>query len=142
MLYKSTKLFSGYSACFRQWKADSHCKYLHGYSLEFKATFQGRLDHRNWVVDFGCFKQNGIKKRLSEMFDHTTIVAKDDPNIEYFQRLDEDGIIQLRVIDDVGCEKFAEYVFNILKELDTLRARVISVECIENKSNSAIFGND
>ena len=29
----------GLSAAFRQWKADSHCKYIHGYALEFEFEF-------------------------------------------------------------------------------------------------------
>jgi hypothetical protein len=36
--FKSTKLFDGYSTCFRQWRAeDTHCKYfmVMQYHLEF-----------------------------------------------------------------------------------------------------------
>ena len=35
--FKSTKTYKsnkGFSCTFRQFKATSHCKYLHGYSLE------------------------------------------------------------------------------------------------------------
>ena len=57
-MYKSTKLFDGFSCCFRQWKAETtHCKYLHGYGVSFRVTFDGRLDHRNWVWDFGGMKR-------------------------------------------------------------------------------------
>ena len=46
----------GLSAAFRQWRADSHCKFLHGYSLEFEFEFGAdELDEKNWVVDFGHF---------------------------------------------------------------------------------------
>ena len=41
------------------------------------------------------------------MFDHTTVVAKDDPQLEHFKQLSYKNLIQLRVINDVGCEKFA-----------------------------------
>ena len=40
--YFSSKKYGherGLSAAFRQWKADSHCKYVHGYSLEFEFKF-------------------------------------------------------------------------------------------------------
>ena len=38
----------GLSAAFRQWRADSHCKFLHGYSLEFEFKFgANELDERN-----------------------------------------------------------------------------------------------
>ncbi len=138
MRYQSTKRFSGYSTCFRQWRADSHCKYLHGYSLEFVATFEGDLDERNWVADFGGFKD--LKKELSNMFDHTLIVAVDDPKLEDFQLLDKHDLVKLRVMDHVGCEMFAKWVFeNIAFQFNSLRAQVVSVECFENNNNSAIY---
>ena len=56
--FTSTKLFDGYSTCFRQWKADgTHCKFLHGYAVSFRVWFEGELDERNWVWDFGGMKR-------------------------------------------------------------------------------------
>lgn len=108
--------------------------------MEFKVTFQGPLDERNWVMDFGAFKRNGIKEHLSDMFDHTTVVASDDPELEHFKALEEKGLIQLRILEHVGCEKFAEYVFHAIQSrLDSKTARVVRVECFENGKNSAIF---
>ena len=46
---KVPKYSKCYSTAFRQWRSKSHCKYLHGYSLSFKVTFEGELDERNWV---------------------------------------------------------------------------------------------
>ena len=67
-MYYSTKRFSGYSTCFRQWRAShSHCQYLHGYAMEFVVTFDGPLDERNWVMDFGAFKSNGIKEHQESL---------------------------------------------------------------------------
>ena len=43
-MYRSYKQFIGYSTAFRQWKADSHCNYIHGYALCFKVWFEGELD--------------------------------------------------------------------------------------------------
>jgi len=143
--YNSTKLFKGYSTAFRQWRAKhSHCQYLHGYAMEFKVTFAGDLDQLNWVCDFGSFKRNGIKEHLSYMFDHTTVVAKDDPFLENFKKLSQQNLIQLRIIDDVGCEKFATYVFNYINEIvqkeTNGRVKVLMVECFEGGTeNSAIY---
>ena len=142
---KSTKLFEGYSVAFRQWRANhSHCHYLHGYAMKFKVTFSGKLDELNWVCDFGSFKRNGIKKHMSYMFDHTTIVSADDPNLSNFKVLAEKKIIQLRILDHVGCEKFAEYVFNyiskVIKKETGNRVKVIKVESFEGGThNSAIY---
>lgn len=46
LVYRSTKTYghnAGLSCAFRQWKANSHCKYLHGYALSFKFVFEGKL---------------------------------------------------------------------------------------------------
>ena len=143
--YSSTKTFEGYSTAFRQWKAKhSHCQYIHGYAMKFKVTFIGDLDELNWVCDFGSFKRNGIKEHMSHMFDHTTIVAKDDPKLSTFKQLSEEKLIQLRILDGVGCEKFATYVYNyinniIIKETKA-RVKVLTVECFEGgTNNSAIY---
>ena len=142
-MYRSYKEFNGYSTAFRQHKADSHCRYIHGYALRFKVWFDGELDHRNWVVDFGCFKRNGIKDWFKHMFDHTTIVAKDDPYLKHFEELHNSDLIQLRILDDVGCEKFAEYVFKHLNEqikTDTKgRVKVHKVQCWEHGENMAEY---
>jgi len=142
-MYRSYKEFNGYSTAFRQHKADSHCRYIHGYALRFKVWFDGELDDRNWVVDFGCFKRNGIKDWFKHMFDHTTIVAKDDPYLKHFKELHNSDLIQLRILDDVGCEKFAEYVFKHLnqsiKEQTKGRVKVHKVQCWEHGENMAEY---
>jgi 6-pyruvoyltetrahydropterin/6-carboxytetrahydropterin synthase len=146
--YLSTKVFSGYSTCFRQWRANhSHCQYLHGYSLKFKVWFEAKeLDDKNWVQDFGSFKNNGINNILKDIFDHTTVVAQDDPCLQDFKNMAEKGLIQLRVIENVGCERFAELVFHkinevVLKESNN-RVSVSKVECFEHERNSAIYEKD
>ncbi len=142
-MYRSYKEFNGYSTAFRQWRANSHCKYIHGYALRFKVWFDGELDDRNWVVDFGCFKRNGVKDWMKNQFDHTTVVAKDDPELSRFKEMDEQGLIQLRVMEDVGCEKFAEYVFKYLnkkvKEETKDRVKVYKVQCWEHGENMAEY---
>ena len=69
--FRSTKTFGhhlGLSACFRQHRAESHCRLLHGYALQIKLTFEAdTLDVRNWVVDFGALKP--LRKRFEELFD-------------------------------------------------------------------------
>lgn len=150
-MYKSRKKFDGFSTCFRQWKANTtHCQYLHGYDVEFEVTFEGDLDHRNWVWDFGGMKRakNLIEGRqpkewMEYMFDHTVVVAEDDPAMSDFVDLDTRGIIQLRVIEAVGAEKFAEYLYHKLNDFVQLetegRVKVVKVKFMENHKNSAIY---
>jgi 6-pyruvoyltetrahydropterin/6-carboxytetrahydropterin synthase len=149
--FTSTKVFDGFSTVFRQWKAETtHCKYLHGYGISFKVWFEGELDERNWVWDFGGMKRaNGKidgkspKEWMDYMFDHTVIVAEDDPGINGFKTMNELGVIQLRIIPATGAEKFAEYIYNKLntfvQEETDGRVKVTQVEFMEHNKNSAIY---
>ena len=144
MTYEVKKTFGhneGLSCCFRQWRADSHCNLLHGYALGISFIFKSKsLDSRNWVVDFGGFKD--IKKFLHEWFDHTTLIAKDDPELKTFQQLNDKNLINLKIIDDVGCEKFAEFIFKELVKISPMcEVFLSSVAVREHMGNSAIYTN-
>ena len=146
-MYRSYKRFIGYSTAFRQWKADSHCSTIHGYAFAFKVWFEGELDERGWVIDFGCFKRNGVKEWLKYMFDHTTCVSADDPELELFEVMDKRGIIDLRILDGgVGCEKFAElvakYLNNVVQKETNGRVSVSKVQCWEQEDNMAEYHNE
>ncbi|MDB4543231.1 6-carboxytetrahydropterin synthase [bacterium] len=151
MGYKSTKLFDGFSCCFRQWRADeTHCKFLHGYAVSFKVTFEGELDHKNWVWDFGGMKRaktliDGMQPKawMDYMFDHTVIVAKDDPKLSGFQNMEIMDAIQLRTIEASGAERFAEFIYHKLNDFviqeTNGRVRISEVEFMENGKNTAIY---
>ena len=154
--YYSTKTYGtdrGLSCCFRQWRAThSHCSTLHGYSIGIKLVFESEtLDDRNWVFDFGGLKQ--FKDWSEYMFDHTLIVAEDDPHMDFFKAMSEirsldkpamihespDGgktvksrpinghlklkphemgaICDMRIVEAVGCEKFAELAYNTMNDI-------------------------
>lgn len=142
--YQSTKIIELGSCAFRQWRAThSHCRYLHGYQLKAKLWFgASSLDEKNWCVDFGGLKE--LKSKLQHVFDHTTTVAADDPELATFEELDKKGIIQLRVLEKgVGVERVAETVFSIannyIKSLTNDRCWVDKVEVFEHEENSATF---
>lgn len=145
--FLSTKRFIGYSVALRQHRAQhSHCKLLHGYSLEFKVIFESiSLDDMNWVVDFGGFKHNGINEWMTYMFDHTLLIEENDPFMEYFKMLDIERLADLRIIPtgQMGCEGLAKMVFDkfndVLSKTDAARSRVVSVEVFEHERNSAIY---
>lgn len=169
----STKTYGndrGLSCCFRQWRSThSHCSLLHGYSIGIKLVFEAdSLDDRNWVMDFGGLK--AFKEWSEYMFDHTLIIAHDDPHLEMFKKMAElglqesGGVCDLRIVEGVGCEKFAQLAYNemnnILKtfqhgkeykapngEIFTARypvaqgVRLRSAEVFEHAGNSAIYEN-
>lgn len=146
MPFRSTKTYGhdvGLSACFRQWRASSHCRLLHGYALSFSFVFEAdELDHRNWVVDFGGL--GGLKEKLKERFDHKTLVAEDDPHLELIKGLAAWDVATIVVVPRVGCEAFAEQGWHLAKEHLRLmkwspRVRVVSCEVREHGANSALF---
>ena len=138
MAFYSTKTYGhniGLSACFRQPKAHSHCKFLHGYSLQFKFTFEAsELDERNWVVDFGGLKP--LKAWLEDTFDHKVVLDKRDPFMHHFETLETIGVADLTKLDGVGVEKFAD---ELVQEMTNGRCRCVEVECAEHGANSAIY---
>ena len=145
-IYRSTKSYDhseGLSCCFRQWRAaHSHCKLVHGYALAFKFVFAAhRLDERNWCFDFGGLKP--VRAWLHEMFDHTMIVAADDPHLARLQDLDREGLAKVKVLPAVGCEAVAKHVFDHVATYVSAesggRVWLESVEVREHGGNSAIY---
>jgi len=148
-MYRVTKRYGqerGFSCAFRQWKAESHCHFLHGYALAFEFIFEAEtLDARNWVVDFGSFKE--VKRDLEFLFDHTVAIALDDPMFKEFDKLSEMGLAQVRPMRAVGCEAFATEAYRIAEQHLIFGGRkgvkLVSCTVSEHNSNSATyFGPD
>ena len=126
-------------------------KYLHGYGISFKITFEGDLDERNWVWDFGGMKRaktkiDGMnpKEWMDWMFDHTYLIAEDDPFLITAHAMSNEKVIQLRIVPATGAEQFAKFIYDkvnpfVLEETNN-RVRVVSVEFKEHDKNSAIYG--
>ena len=145
MTFLSTKTYgaeTGLSCCFRQWRADSHCNMLHGYALSVRFVWSGALDHRNWVMDFGGLKV--IREYLEFMFDHTALIAADDPRIDEFRLLHDLKLIDLRIVPGVGAEMFAKLIADFTIEWmgasgANERVKLVEVEVREHGANSAIY---
>ena len=149
--FQSSKVFDGFSTVFRQWKAkETHCRFLHGYGISFKVYFEGELDEKNWVWDFGGMKRAKTlidgkqpKAWMDYMFDHTVIIAEDDPGMGGWETMNKLEVIQLRVIPATGAEKFSEFIFNKLNEFVHTktegRVRVTKVKFMEHGKNAAYY---
>jgi 6-pyruvoyltetrahydropterin/6-carboxytetrahydropterin synthase len=104
-----------------------------------------RLDHNNWVVDFGGLK--GLYKHYEAMFDHRLMVAENDPDMETFRDLEGKGLAYLTVLPTVSCEAFAELAFNAAKQWLTEyqtddRVQVLQAKVSEHDFNHAIYRSD
>jgi 6-pyruvoyltetrahydropterin/6-carboxytetrahydropterin synthase len=134
----------GLSATFRQWRAKSHCRFIHGYALSFAFLFEcpdDEVDENGWVINFGGLKP--LKQWLCDTFDHKTLVAKDDPYLMLYREWADAGLIQLIEVERTGCEAFAElaacqaqYFLSEGMFGDT-KAKLVMVECREHAGNGA-----
>ena len=140
--FTCSKHFTDYPCCHRQWKHPGHCRFVHGYSRCFKFFFVARkLDEHSFVVDFSSLKL--LETKLRNQFDHTFLINFDDPLIADWQKLDAEGAIDLRIMENVGMESSAELVWKwaneILLEREQGRACCFRAEASENNLNSACF---
>ena len=118
-------------------------------------------------MDFGGLKE--FKAWADYMFDHTLIVAEDDPHLDFFKIMNNKGNIpgsgtlpewdklkphergalcDLRIVPAVGCEMFAKMAYDKMADLlvnGNMRypinptVRIKSVEVFEHGANSATY---
>jgi 6-pyruvoyltetrahydropterin/6-carboxytetrahydropterin synthase len=83
------------------------------------------------------------KAWMDYMFDHTTIIADNDPYLDTFKIMNSADIIQLRVIPAVGAEQFAKYIYEklntFIQEETEGRVKITKVEFMEHNKNTAIY---
>lgn len=153
-MYQSTKTFGhdvGLSCAFRQWRAHSHCRFIHGYSLAIKFTFEtNEPDNCGWVVDFGGLKS--LKTMMEDTFDHKLLVAEDDPRLREILALSSSDLgekpaADIVVVPATGCEAFAKMIYEVTEQwlLDAgfaPRCRLVSVQVSEHGANSATYLKD
>lgn len=144
--YTSTKEYHDAFPCaYRQWKADSHCNQIHGYSFTIRLYFgSDTLDVRNWIVDYGGLRP--LKKQLEEWFDHTLLLASDDPHYDDIKKLQELGIAKITEVERTGCEGIADFVYKYINGIfipqtygtgEAERIWCYKVEVRETQSNMA-----
>lgn len=115
---------------------------MHGYALSFRFVFVcSELDARRWCFDFGGLRP--VAAWLHEMFDHTMLVAEDDPALPTFQQLAADGLADVRVLPAVGCEAIArlafEHVAGFVQTETGGRVWLESAEVHEHSGNAASY---
>jgi 6-pyruvoyltetrahydropterin/6-carboxytetrahydropterin synthase len=115
--YRSTKTYRQIAPCaYRQWRADSHCNQIHGYAFSFHFEFEtDDLDARNWAFDYGGLRP--LKDKLEEWFDHTLLVAQDDPHRAELLRLGELGLAKITEVEKTGCEGLADFLYEYINTI-------------------------
>lgn len=144
--YTSTKEYiDAFPCAYRQWKSDSHCNKTHGYAFSMKFYFGANdLDARNWIVDYGSLKP--LKQFLESQFDHTLLVATDDPYLETFRDLNRNGLAKVIELPALGCEALADQLYDYVNQVfipenygtgEANRVWCYRVEVRETQSNMA-----
>ena len=92
-----SKSYDDFPCSHRQWRHKGHCSFVHGYSRSFTFWFAAKeLDDNGFVVDFSSLKP--LEKRLKEQFDHTFLINKDDPLLDYWEKLHNLEALDLRIM--------------------------------------------
>ena len=115
-----------------------------------KIHFSFYEDYKNLKKELSILKSQNQKSEIEflrmQNRELKTVIAEDDPQIETFKELDKNMLIQLVILPAVGCEKFAEYIYNKINPIVTIktnnRVRLMSVEVREHGANSAIYMGD
>jgi len=115
---------------------------VHGYSRSFTFWFTAKkLDLNGFVVDFSSLKP--LENKLKHQFDHTFLINKDDPLLNYWEKLHELDAIDLRIMNNVGMEFTSELIWRwaneYLQDKDNGRTCCWKTESKENKSNKASY---
>ncbi len=144
--YISTKEYKdAFPVAYRQWRADSHCNLIHGYSLTIKFEFEtDDLDVRNWAMDYGGLRP--LKEKLEEWFDHRLLVAEDDPQKETLLNLGKLGLAKITGVSKTGCEGLADFLYEYVNTIflpsfgksEAERLWCSKVEVRETQSNMAM----
>lgn len=150
--FTSTKEYvDAFPVAYRQWRADDKpgkvpgCNKIHGYAFSMKFYFgTNELDARNWVADYGSLRP--LKEFLQDNFDHTTIVAEDDPHLDWYMEAQRRGIAKVIVLPKLGCESLADMLYRYVNGVfipeqwgsgEASRIWCYRVEVRETQSNMA-----
>lgn len=115
--YISTKTYKEIGpVAYRQWRAESHCNLIHGYAMSFHFEFESdTLDARNWVMDYGGLRP--LKDKLEDWFDHTLLVAVDDPHREELLNLGKLKLAKITEVEKTGCEGLADFLYEYVNTI-------------------------
>lgn len=66
-------------------------------------------------MDYGGLKP--LKEKLEEWFDHTLLVAVDDPERETLLELGKKKLAKITEVEKTGCEGIAEFLYDYVNEI-------------------------
>jgi 6-pyruvoyltetrahydropterin/6-carboxytetrahydropterin synthase len=110
------KQFDSLPCCHRSWTNQGKRFFLHGYERTFQIEFAcAQTDGTGAVLGPDVLEE--IHAALRKQFDHTTLIAADDPERDLFELLAARGVIDLRIMDNTGMERSAAWVFDTVERI-------------------------
>jgi 6-pyruvoyltetrahydropterin/6-carboxytetrahydropterin synthase len=137
--FHTRKLFDDFPCCHRSWAHPGKRFFLHGCERTFEVEFACAETEPSTglVVDGSAL--NAVRTALRYQFDHTTLIAADDPQCDLFELLAKRGVIDLRIMDNTGMEGSAAWVFETAERIVGLatggRVWVSRIEARESRNN-------
>lgn len=111
------KRFADLPCCYRSWARQGKHVYLHGYELTFDIEFACAETELGPNVVLNNRHLKDVRSVLRRQFDHTTLIAADDPQIALFEVLAERGVIDLRIMISTGMQAAAAWVFDTVDSI-------------------------
>ncbi len=133
------RLFDNLPCCHRSWANQGKRFFLHGYERTFDIEFACAETESGTdaVIDDNALDE--VKTALRYQFDHTTLIAVDDPQRDLFELLADRGVIDLRIMDDTGMAGSAAWTFETVESIVGLatggRVWVSRIEARESRNN-------
>ena len=126
----------------RQPNHPGHCSLIHGHNWEIKLTFAAdEVDENGFIVDFG--ELHYIKDWIDENLDHACAFSATDPHRSKLEELEEMKLVRPLFIENASCEGLAKHLFEIFNPMVSEntggRARIVSIDLLEDSKNSAFY---
>jgi 6-pyruvoyltetrahydropterin/6-carboxytetrahydropterin synthase len=104
------KTFDDLSCAFRHWRGDQRLGSMHGYALAITLRMRTTRSEPGaaGLVDFSKF--GSIKQLLQNQFDHTLLVADDDPEAATFVGFGERTGTRVHLMPNVALDGIATWV--------------------------------
>lgn len=137
--FHARKVFESLPCCHRSWSNPGKRFFLHGCERTFEIEFACAETEpgSGSVVDSAAL--NEVRAALRYQFDHTTLIAEDDPQRDLFELLAERGVVDLRIMDSTSMEGSAAWVFETAERIVALatggRVWVSRIEASESRNN-------
>ncbi len=106
------KLFDDLPCCHRSWANQGKRFFLHGYERAFDIEFACADTEPGSGLVLASGPLREIRTALRHQFDHTTLIAVDDPERDLFELLAGRGVVDLRIMDDTGLQGSAAWAFD------------------------------